>query len=153
MFFSQRTNSLVFRRRDLDAVMRGHDPYLFALIEPFMAGRQARQGRSDDLIGLVRHEIETRFGDGSPQLGKVAGALGMTSWTLQRRLKELDVNFNDLVRAARRELALRYVAEPHIPLTEIAFLLGYSELSAFSRAFRQWTGMAPARYRRHHGRG
>jgi len=40
------------------------------------------------------------------------------------------------------------VAEPHIPLTEIAFLLGYSELSAFSRAFRQWTGMAPAHYRR-----
>ena len=153
VFFSQRTNSLVFRRRDLDAVIRGHDPYLFALIEPYMAGRQARQGRSDDLIGLVRHEIEARFGHGNPQLGKVASALGLTSWTLQRRLKELDVNFNDLVRAARRDLALRYVAEPHIPLTEVAFLLGYSELSAFSRAFRQWTGMAPARYRRHHGRG
>ncbi len=153
VFFSQRANSLVFRRHDLDAVIHGHDPYLFALIEPYMAGRQARQGRSDDLIGLVRHEIEARFGHGNPQLGKVASALGLTSWTLQRRLKELDVNFNDLVRAARRDLALRYVAEPHIPLTEVAFLLGYSELSAFSRAFRQWTGMAPARYRRHHGRG
>ncbi|MDH3472886.1 MAG: AraC family transcriptional regulator [Rhodospirillales bacterium] len=149
-FFSQQTNSLVFRRADVDAVMRGHDPYLFALIEPFMAGRQARQGRLDDLVGLVRHEIEQQFCHGNPQLGKVATALGMTSWTLQRRLKSLDVNFNDLVRAVRRDLALRYVAEPHIPLTEVAFLLGYSELSAFSRAFRQWTGMAPARYRRHH---
>ena len=55
---------------------------------------------------------------------------------------------------ARRELALRYVAQPHIALTEVAFLLGYSELSAFSRAFRQWTGMSPVRYRRHRsGRG
>jgi AraC-like DNA-binding protein len=43
---------------------------------------------------------------------------------------------------------MRYVAEPHIPLTEIALLLGYSELSAFSRAFHQWAGMSPARYRR-----
>jgi AraC-like DNA-binding protein len=47
---------------------------------------------------------------------------------------------------------MRYVAEPHIPLTEIAFLLGYSELSAFSRAFRQWTGMAPVHYRQRHGK-
>ncbi len=44
-------------------------------------------------------------------------------------------------------------AEPHIPLTEIAFLLGYSELSAFSRTFRQWTGMALAHYRKRHGPG
>ncbi|MHA1599721.1 MAG: AraC-like transcriptional regulator QhpR [Alphaproteobacteria bacterium] len=151
VFFSQQTNSLVFRSADLDAVMRGHDPYLFALIEPCMTGRQERWGRSDDLIGQVRHEIEQQFSGGNPQLNKVAVALGMTTWTLQRRLKSLDVNFNDLVRAARRDLALRYVAEPHIPMTEIAFLLGYSELSAFSRAFRQWTGMAPAHYRRRHG--
>ena len=41
----------------------------------------------------------------------------------------------------------------HIPITEVVFLHGYSELDAFSRAFRQWTGRAPARYRRHHGRG
>ncbi len=44
-------------------------------------------------------------------------------------------------------------SRPHNPLTEVVFLLGYSELGAFSRAFRQWTGRAPARYRRHHGRG
>ncbi|NIR59551.1 MAG: AraC family transcriptional regulator [Gammaproteobacteria bacterium] len=152
VYFAQQTNSLVFRRDDLDAVMPGHDPYLFALIEPFMRGRQTRQGRQDDLIGLVQHQIEAQFCDGNPQLGKVAAGLGMTSWTLQRRLKSLNVSFHDLVQASRRDLALRYVAEPHIPLTEVAFLLGYSELSAFSRAFRQWTGMAPARYRRRHGR-
>ncbi len=44
-------------------------------------------------------------------------------------------------------------AEPHMPLTEVAFLPGYSELGAFSRALRQWTGMAPARYRKRHARG
>ncbi len=44
-------------------------------------------------------------------------------------------------------------AEPHIPRIEVAVRLDHSELSAFSRAFRQWTGMAPARYRKRHGRG
>ncbi len=56
----------------------------------------------------------------------------------------------DVLAAARRDLALRYVAEPHIQLTEVVCLLGHSELSAFSRAVRQWTGMAPARDRRYH---
>ena len=151
VYFAQPTNAIVFRRRDLDAVMPDPDPYLFSLIEPFMRGRRKARGRMDDLIGLVRHHIEAAFHHGNPQLPAVATALGMTSWTLQRRLKALNVSFNDLVRGARRELALRYVAEPHIAITEIAFLLGYSELSAFSRAFRQWTGMSPARYRRQHG--
>lgn len=145
--FAQPTNSILLRRGDLDALMPDPDPYLFSLLEPFMLGRQ-RRALSDDLIGLVRRKIETHFNTGDPSIRRIAAELGMTSWTLRRRLRDLNVSFHDLVRGARRELALRYVAEPHLPLTEVAFLLGYSELSAFSRAFRQWTGVAPARYRR-----
>jgi len=148
VFFAQPTNSIVFRQRDLDAPMPDPDPYLFSLLEPFMRGRQ-RRACSDDLVGVVRQKIELHFNTGDPSIKKVAAELGMSSWTLHRRLRDLNVSFHDLVRGARRELALRYVAEPHIPLTEVAFLLGYSELSAFSRAFRQWTGMSPAHYRRH----
>jgi AraC-like DNA-binding protein len=148
VFFAQPTNSIVFRGRDLDAPMPEPDSYLFSLLEPFMRGRQ-RRACSDDLIGVVRQKIELHFNTGDPSIKKIAAELGISSWTLHRRLRDLNVNFHDLVRGARRELALRYVAEPHIALTEVAFLLGYSELSAFSRAFRQWTGMSPVRYRRH----
>ena len=147
VFFAQPTNSIVFRQGDLDRPMPDPDSYLFSLLEPFMRGRQRRAG-TDDLVGVVRQKIEQHFNTGDPNIKKIAGDLGMTSWTLHRRLRSLNVNFHDLVRGARRDLALRYVAEPHIALTEVAFLLGYSELSAFSRAFRHWTGMAPARYRR-----
>ncbi|MFZ5789123.1 MAG: AraC-like transcriptional regulator QhpR [Pseudomonadota bacterium] len=152
VYFAQAFNSVVFRRTDLDALMPDADPYLFSLLEPFMSGR-CKRAQPSDLVGLVRQKIETQLQHGNPSIKKVAAELGMTSWTLHRRLHDLEVNFNDLVRGARRELALRYVAEPHIALTEVAFLLGYSELSAFSRAFRQWTGMAPARYRRQHALG
>jgi len=150
VFFSQPSNSILFRPRDLDCAMPDPDPYLLSLIEVMMRTRARRMPVCDDLIGQVRHLIELQFAEGGPQLAAVARALGMTTWTLQRRLRAHQVTFNDLVRAVRRDLALRYVAEPHIPLTDVALMLGYSELSALSRAFRSWTGMAPARYRREH---
>jgi len=152
VYFSQPTNSLLFRRTDLDSVMPGHDSYLFSLIEVMLRAKNQRSRDTDDLISQVRHRIEEQFRDGSPQLGAVASKLGTTSWTLQRRLRELNVTFNDLVRNVRRDLAMNFVSEPHIPLTEVALLLGYSELSALSRAFRHWTGMAPATYRRGHAK-
>jgi AraC-like DNA-binding protein len=147
VFFAQPTNAMLFRRRDMDALMPDPDPYLFSLLEPMMSGRR-RRAASGDLIGLVRQKIESHLGHGDAAMKRIARDLGMSAWTLHRRLRDLNVSFSDLVRGTRRELAMRYVAEPHIALTEIAFLLGYSELSAFSRAFGQWAGMSPARYRR-----
>jgi AraC-like DNA-binding protein len=66
---------------------------------------------------------------------------------LYRRLGAAGSDFSVLTQGVRQELALMYVAAPHIPFTEIAALLGYSELSAFSRAFRRWTTLSPAAYR------
>jgi AraC-like DNA-binding protein len=147
VFFSQPTNAILFRRRDMDVLMPEPDPYLFSLLEPMMSGRR-RRAIPGDLVGLVQQKIEAHLGHADALLAKVAHDLGMSSWTLHRRLRDLNVSFSDLLRGTRRQLAMRYVAEPHIPLTEIALLLGYSELSAFSRAFHQWAGMSPARYRR-----
>jgi AraC-like DNA-binding protein len=147
VFFSQPTNAILFHRRDMDVLMPEPDPYLFSLLEPMMSGRR-RRAVPGDLVGQVQQKIEAHLGHADALLAKVAQDLGMSSWTLHRRLRGLNVSFSDLLRGTRRQLALRYVAEPHIPLTEIALLLGYSELSAFSRAFHQWAGMSPARYRR-----
>ena len=66
---------------------------------------------------------------------------------LYRRLGAAGSDFSALTQSVRQELAFMYAAEPHIPFTEIAALLGYSELSAFSRAFRRWTSLSPAAYR------
>ena len=76
-------------------------------------------------------------------LEEAAEALSISPWKLQRRLAEAGVTFKDLVEGTRRKLALTYLKQPHLPLTEIAFLLGYSELSAFSRAFHRWAGVPP----------
>ena len=71
----------------------------------------------------------------------------MSRQTLYRKLKREGLSFHDLVEDIRKDKALRYVASDHYALGEIAFLLGFSELSAFSRAFKRWTGMTPAQFR------
>jgi AraC-like DNA-binding protein len=66
-----------------------------------------------------------------------------------RELHHDGLNFKELVEVTRRDLALSYIRRRELPLSEIAFLLGYSELSAFSRAVRRWTGQSPRALRAH----
>jgi AraC-like DNA-binding protein len=71
----------------------------------------------------------------------------MSPRTLQRKLADADLTYQRLVDETRRDLALRYIEEPGKSITEITFLLGFSGQSAFTRAFRRWTGKAPSEYR------
>jgi AraC-like DNA-binding protein len=74
--------------------------------------------------------------------------MGMSARTLQRQLKERGVDFKQLTDETRRRFAINYLKERKHTLTEVAFLLGYSEVSAFNRAFKRWTGSTPLEYRR-----
>lgn len=72
----------------------------------------------------------------------------MSTRTLQRRLRERGIVFASLVDEVRRRLSARYLADSALTLGEIAWLLGYSESSAFNRAYRRWTGRSPSADRR-----
>jgi AraC-like DNA-binding protein len=89
-----------------------------------------------------------RLAAGEPPEADPAKALHMSRRTLQRKLAEVDLNYQQLVDETRRDLALRYIDDPSRSITEITFLLGFSGQSAFTRAFRRWTGKAPTDYRR-----
>lgn len=145
--FGQRTNSIAFQRRDLDAPIRDSDPYLLSVIEPLLAQRRQMRGGPGDFVERLRARIRLRLGQSSLSLCRVAEELDMSPGALQRRLREHGLAFQDMVRASRRDLALRYVRHGDMALTDVALALGYSEQSAFSRAFRAWTGMSPRRYR------
>ncbi|MNR19310.1 HTH-type transcriptional regulator VirS [compost metagenome] len=73
----------------------------------------------------------------------------MSSWSLQRRLREQNLSFSALVDKQRRDLATFYMRQQQLPISELAPLLGYSEVSAFSRAFRRWFGVSPRQWRQH----
>ena len=72
----------------------------------------------------------------------------MSSRALQRELEKANTSFRDLVDETRKSMARQYLADTSLPLTEIAFMLGFSELSAFSRAARSWFGVSPSELRK-----
>lgn len=80
------------------------------------------------------------------KLDTVARSMGLSARTLQRRLKDCGVDFEDLLDETRRSEALRLMAEGGHTMTEIAYRIGYSDPAHFTRAFRRWTGTTPSRF-------
>ena len=85
---------------------------------------------------------------GESGIERLAEATGASVRTLQRRLKDAGVTYNDLLNDVRKTLALNLLENETLALSEIAFSLGYSEVSAFNHAFRRWVGQSPGDYRR-----
>jgi AraC-like DNA-binding protein len=96
-----------------------------------------------DIVSEVKSAIIKRLPSGSPSQASIAQLLLTSSRTLSRRLAEKETTYRDLVTEVRKELADRYVKENVKPLTEVSYLLGFSDLSSFSRAFKRWFGEAP----------
>jgi len=95
----------------------------------------------------VKKKLLEHLPSGRVGAARVARELHMTGRTLQRQLKAEGTSYKQLLDEVRRDLASRYVGEPHVPLYEVTYLLGFSEPSNFSRAFKRWTGMTPHEYR------
>ena len=133
---------LVLDAAVLDRAVPGADRRLLPIVERHLQELLA-SGEPAGFIDEVRNAIAEALCDGAPTIRVVAKRLGASVRTLQRRLGEHDAVFTTLVDDVRRDVALRYLADGKAELTEIAFLTGYSELSAFGRAFRRWTGSTP----------
>ena len=99
------------------------------------------------LIGSIRRKIIDLLPSGRAKAKLVACELGLTERTMHRRLAEQGTSFSELHESLRRELAKKYLRDHALTLQQIAFLLGYSDQSAFSVAFRRWTGQSPKQAR------
>ncbi|MFO1060328.1 MAG: AraC family transcriptional regulator [Dongiaceae bacterium] len=147
VYFGQADNALVFRPELLDRPMPARDLRLLAMMQTCLEQLGSRH-HGDDLLERVRATIRMRLPSGYPPLEQVAAELRLPATAVQRELADQGLTYKDAVEAMRRGLAAHYLGQRHLPLTEIAFLLGYSELSAFSRAFTRWTGQSPRAYRK-----
>ena len=105
---------------------------------------------TDVLDQQIRHYVSQSLSDGIPMLTEVAQHFGMSGRTLQRRLSELGYSYQTLVDESRRQLAERLLRETDFSLVEVAFMTGFSEQSAFARAFKRWAGHTPRNFRLHH---
>lgn len=104
--------------------------------------------RQDEFDQRLQKGITDMMQDGHTGLADLARALHYSERTLQRRLQGRGMNFTDLLRDTRREMAAVYLRDDSLSLTDISFLLAYSEQSAFTRAFKQWYGLSPSAWRR-----
>jgi AraC-like DNA-binding protein len=147
VYFAARHNAILFPRSCLTVPMPNADPSKLPALRAILQSRAAA-ARPDDFIGQVVAEIRAGFPTGAPSIDHVAARLGYSRAGLYRRLAGQGVDFSLLTQKIRQELAQMYLAQPGIACTELAPHLGYSELSAFSRAFSRWTGTSPASYRR-----
>ncbi|MDQ3370739.1 MAG: AraC family transcriptional regulator [Myxococcota bacterium] len=145
--FGAEANGFALPTAVLDLPLASSDPPLLSLLDRQAIAALAARAGPNRFLGDVRERIREQLADAGPSLESVAAALKLSRRTLQRRLADDGVSFQALVEAVRRELAQLFVEEGSRPLGEVAFLLGYAELSAFFRAFKRWTGMTPSEYR------
>lgn len=143
VLFGADANEFRISREDADRTLPSSNEVLAQMNERIVVQRLAQLDR-DNLAGRVRAEIMDLLPSGEVSDEAVAEALHMTSRTLHRRLRDEGESFRTLLTAVRRDLAEQYLADRSLTLTEITFLLGFSEMSSFSRAYKHWTGRPPS---------
>lgn len=150
VYFSEPFNGLRFPARFLDTPLRTADQGLFDILTRYAEESLTRHRDGATLTGRTRRLIASGLSNGHADIGVVSGRMAMTPRTLQRRLAGEGRQFSELVDEVRRYLATQYLRDTRTTLTDAAFLLGYSDLTAFHRAFRRWFGQTPLDYQRQH---
>lgn len=140
---------LVLPSELLDRAVPAADPGLSRIVtahaEQLLAACEPQQ---EDITLLVRQQLVKGMAHGVVTLQGVARHLNLSERSLQRRLDARGTCFASLMDDIRRELAMRYIANPSLALGEVAYLLGFADPSSFHRAFKRWTGMTPTAARR-----
>jgi AraC-like DNA-binding protein len=150
--FGADRNAIVFRARDLDRPFITHNTELVSALGKQLEAdlKELEAERETDVEGQVKTTLKRSLAGRRPTLQNVARELGLSVRTLQRRLTEAGLTFQQLVETTRRELAHHYLRQKTVELNEAAFLLGYEDSNSFFRAFQVWEGTTPGEWRTRH---
>jgi AraC-like DNA-binding protein len=140
--FDQAQNGLAISNDDADATLTSGDSELISIHEEILRRQLVRLDRQNILF-RARQAIIEHLPTGRVTEERLARKLNMSKRTLHRKLRENDETFRSVLKRVRTELAERYVADLDYTITEISYLLGYADASAFSRAYRAWFGLSP----------
>jgi AraC-like DNA-binding protein len=145
--FGADRDALLVSHETMQAPNRVGDPAIVGFFDTHLEQELSKFGDDAALERRVRMQVSQSLSQGIPTVSDIASHFGMSGRTLQRRLSDRGYSFQKLVDEARRELAERLLAETTYPLAEVAFLTGFSEQSAFNRAFKRWAGQTPRSFR------
>lgn len=146
VLFNQEFDGVLFDQKFLDREISGADEGLRQALDQYLEYLELHF--ADDFAGRIRVVIQQAMSAPDCNVEGIARLLAMSKRTLQRRLEENNLNFRSLLAEIRGDTACRYLANSRLPLTQLAGMLGYTELSAFSRAFKSRYGETPARWRK-----
>jgi AraC-like DNA-binding protein len=102
----------------------------------------------NDVVQSVKNSIYEMLPLGTPTQTEIAKHIGMSLRNLQRKLNEQDACYRDLLEQTRKKLALEYISQGHLSLSEVGYLVGFANIGNFNRAFKRWTNFAPGEYRK-----
>lgn len=145
--FDSKETRLAVALADVDRRLTGANDELAQMNEHIVVKYLAHAAR-EDIVNRTKAAIIDGLPSGSASENAVAESLHMTPRNLHRKLQKEDTSFKQLLTEVRRELAAQYIQDRSKTLTEISYLLGFSEVSSFSRAFKGWTGKPPSEARR-----
>jgi AraC-like DNA-binding protein len=159
VLFSAGENSLALDRTLLDLPCLTPDATVPGLLDQFAGDRLARAPQAHGARGAreamtadrVRHALALELSGGEPTAARIAARLRMSVRSLNRALAADGTAFRHILESIRAELASRHLADTRLSIAEVAFLLGFAELSSFDRAFKRSTGQSPRDFRRSGG--
>ncbi len=144
--FDAPANRITFTQEVVDKRLISDNPILAQLNDQVMINYLAKLD-GNNIVEKVKAVIIEQLPSGGVTDRTVADALYMSNRTFHRKLQQSDTTFRVVLNDLRYELADKYIKDSSLNLNEISFLLGFSEMSSFSRAFKRWTGSSPRVYR------
>jgi AraC-like DNA-binding protein len=134
----------MFRAADAQRPFVTRNAELLGMLAPQFEEELKQENGDENFVERVRIAIQQKLTGRRPTVDDIAGALHISSRTIQRRLQDEGSSFQ---RVLRRQLARQYLNNSFLELNEAAYLLGYNDANSFVRAFRTWEGIPPARWR------
>lgn len=145
--YDKPANALCIREAVLDRSSPRADERLFGLIRSLGDRLLAERRASTDIVQRTASAIVEVLQESEASLEEVAAVMAVGPRSLQSQLSAAGTNFETVLHETRQSLASTYLRDTDLPMTEIALLLGFSELSAFTRAANRWFGVPPRQYR------
>src|SRR5262249_26354698 len=145
--FDCAANAIVFDAAQLAWPLVHADPDLLRVLDAYLERFAAPVAQASEFVLQVRRKIFENLHSGAPSLADTARSLCVSRRSLQRRLRNGPRSYLALVAAVRRECAVHPLENSHASISEIAFMLGFSEVSTFHRAVKRWSGRTPAELR------
>jgi len=145
--------ALYFKASALASVPRGADPNLSSILQSHADELLSRVTSHDEFVNQVRRVLLQQLHGRDSSLHAIARLLSTSNRSLQRRLADSGYTFKSLLDETRYDLARQYLSDSKISIDEISFLLGYSDNSAFVKAFKRWGELTPGEYRTRHRSG